>query len=71
MKVTIKFPKDGGYPTFKNHVCLFKSKTKVRENAKKAGLLPVNQKQFRKLLNETQAIQHLISCGTWFDTVRY
>ena len=72
MKVKIEWPiTPDAYPTYKNFVCLYKAKRKVRENAKKAGLEILNVTEFRVKLNQLQALQRLFDCGMWYDTVRY
>lgn len=45
--------------------------SRTRKNATLAGLIPIDVKKFRKLLNANMAVQRLINQGYWYDTVKY
>jgi hypothetical protein len=59
-----------GYATFKNYVYLGKVPNNVRLRAKRAGLKPVNVKDFRKIIMNASAFNIFLYEGTWYDTVK-
>jgi hypothetical protein len=61
-----------GYLTYQRFVYLGRNASKLtRSHAKLAGLTPIPEKRFRKILDDVQAIQRLQYSGQWHDTVRY
>jgi len=59
------------YLTLGPHVYLGRVSAKVRNNALRAGLIPITKAQCGKMMRNMQAIQRISCEGLWYDTVRY
>lgn len=60
-----------GYLTFRSYVYLGRVRNSVRERARRAGLVSIDKRTMRNMIQNSFAGSRMLYEGVWHDTVRY